>query len=411
MKNNYINFNLRSRSYAVVGLCIGIAFPVIAQFFDIFFVNNLYFEWDSVQYIHIENPLHFFLDLMPPTSACIAYYLGKNADQVSYYSENLKKLVDERTESLTGLLSKIEEASHTSASFSRRIADLSTDLSQLANEQVSVTGKVTNAVQEITSGTEVVHESIAEQTEGLRENSSISGSLVESSVEMKKNMEGLKLLAKESSAKAVAGDSVINDALQAMNVIRTQSERISEIVILIRDISDQTNLLSLNASIEAARAGDNGRGFAVVASEVSKLAVRTADSVKEIDKLVKLTNEAVKQGSSQFTSAAEKFKDIIAQVEQIDQASNRLLERVEEQTVKAKDMGKSASDIAAIAEDINSAVYEQKHSVSVVNQDLQLIQTRSESVGTASADLKNLVLDLAAHTELLLSIFRQFRMQ
>lgn len=109
---------------------------------------------------------------------------------------------------------------------------------------------------------------------------------------------GSTKIAKEAVRQATEANLQMQSLAQA-------TERIGDVVTLISDIAKQTNLLSLNASIEAARAGDAGRGFAVVASEVNKLALQTADSTKSIAKEIKGIQEATTRAAKSISSIAE----------------------------------------------------------------------------------------------------------
>ena len=112
-------------------------------------------------------------------------------------------------------------------------------------------------------------------------------------------------------SKTSTGHEKIGAVTSTMAEISEQSKRISETVSVIIDIADKINLLSLNASIEAARAGDYGRGFAVVADEIGKLAVQTTDSIKEISSVLNLSSQTTADGVRVIGDAAVIIRDMI----------------------------------------------------------------------------------------------------
>ena len=117
------------------------------------------------------------------------------------------------------------------------------------------------------------------------------------------------------SLKAREGEQSMTGMNSAMTRIIQSSEEMTGIVKIINDISERINLLSLNAAIEAARAGDAGRGFAVVADEISKLADQTASSIKSIDTLIRTNESEIGKGNQNVGAAVEKINYIISDIE------------------------------------------------------------------------------------------------
>ncbi|MCP5161669.1 MAG: methyl-accepting chemotaxis protein [Hahellaceae bacterium] len=175
------------------------------------------------------------------------------------------------------------------------------------------------------------------------------------------------------------GDETVRGTIQAMNQLAENIENVSRMIMLpendatkigsvvdvIRGISEQTNLLALNAAIEAARAGEAGRGFAVVADEVRTLAKKTQDSTQEIQTVIsgiqKGTRDAVSamSGSKQLadiskdkaSGAGESLRDIVRQVDEINQRNLQIASASEEQSAVTEEMHQNIIQIASVAED------------------------------------------------------------
>jgi methyl-accepting chemotaxis protein len=124
-------------------------------------------------------------------------------------------------------------------------------------------------------------------------------------------------IVKRTHSAAEAADGVIRDTGAAMSDILESAEQITKVVVQIEEIAFQTNLLSLNAGIEAARAGDAGKGFAVVASEVGALARRAAHAASEIGGIAKQSGERVREGSGLVDQSSTALKEISGEVAQL----------------------------------------------------------------------------------------------
>ncbi|HCH26662.1 MAG TPA: methyl-accepting chemotaxis protein [Psychrobacter sp.] len=174
-------------------------------------------------------------------------------------------------------------------------------------------------------------------------------------------------VAQRSVAIAYNGAEVVQRSIEGMNVIRDQiqetskrikrlgesSQEIGDIVSLINDIADQTNVLALNAAIQASMAGEAGRGFAVVADEVQRLAERSANATKQIETLVKTiqadTNEAVvsmESTTSEVVRGARLAKDAGEALEEVQSVSNTLADLIQNISNAALQQAESAGHIS-----------------------------------------------------------------
>ncbi|MCB1159247.1 MAG: hypothetical protein KDK45_17225, partial [Leptospiraceae bacterium] len=195
-----------------------------------------------------------------------------------------------------------------------------------------------------------------------------------------------------------------------MEDIHETTNKINDIVRSISDIADQVNLLSLNASIESARAGEYGRGFAVVASEISKLAEKTLKNSNEIAKFSDMANKKVLDGKQSTQLSAEAFEDIFNKVlmakEEVDIINNRL----ENQLTSGEQFNQSFQSSLKITYAISKATAEQIETSDEIVKGVEGIRAESAGTFNASAELTEISESLMLKVKELQSKIMFFKM-
>ena len=218
----------------------------------------------------------------------------------------------------------------------KNVLRLADEFSQSAEAISEKSGNVANSAQSLGANTEEMNAAVEELTASI---DSIAS-----------NSRNADNMAKSTQDAAELGAKAISDSIEAMELIKTSSQGIGEIVMVISEIANQTNLLAFNAAIEAARAGEHGLGFSVVADEVRKLAERSSQATKEITQLINESVKRVQQGSDTSQDAVKSFKDIVSGVHETTRAISEISCAAEEQLIAAREVSTSIQQISEASE-------------------------------------------------------------
>lgn len=241
--------------------------------------------------------------------------------------------------------------------------------------------EVNRASGQVSLTTEQAHETstalllAAEQQSRQIENSSTAvNSMTHSILQVSQNAGEAAQVAKQSLLAAAQGAQAVQNTISGMNEIRTQiqttskrikrlgesSQEISEIVELISDITEQTNILALNAAIQAVSAGEAGRGFTVVAEEVQRLAERSSEAAKQIAAIVK----TIQTDTNSAVAAMEKSTEDVVEGAALSDVAGQTLSEIETVT----------NHLALLIDSISGATVEQREMAAVVSQNMLDIQ-------------------------------------
>jgi len=317
----------------------------------------------------------------------------------------MEKAVNGMIDGLRNMISQVNTSSD-------NIAMLAENLSASTQQINASAEEISSTVQQIARGVEQQAERTVE-TSRIMENMSNS---IQKVAQKSEEVLGVANDAKEAAEKGMQAvkqtvikiDDIVrvtSDAKRSIEELKSFSEKIEEVVSIITEIADETNLLALNANIEAARAGEAGRGFAVVAEEVRKLAEASAESAKEIARLVEDIHERTdavvltitagvketEEGKQVVKESGQALGDINSVVLRVVTLANEIFGLTKAQAEDTDKVVKAVEEIAAVSEQTAAGTQQASASTEEQTASMQEISAQAQELAQTADTLKNML--------------------
>ncbi|BBD09651.1 methyl-accepting chemotaxis protein [Desulfovibrio ferrophilus] len=324
-------------------------------------------------------PLHYEISPLKDAADNIVGAIGMMIDLTQ--EERDKERIRAQRENLLQVANEV-------AGVANNLNDSAGELSRQMNEVTNGMAETAGQTSQVATAMEEMNATVMEvaQNAGKASDASDAASSVAKGggKEVERTVEETREMARTTEALA-----------ETLNDLSTKAENIGAVMAVINDIADQTNLLALNAAIEAARAGEAGRGFAVVADEVRKLAEKTMGATQEVDSAITAIQSSAKEAVEEMTNTRER----VGHTEQMAEAAGQVLKEIVEQSDSIADMVRS---IATASEQQSATSEEININVTGINELSQSISTRINEANTS-------IQEVAAMSEKLSTLVEKFK--
>ncbi len=310
---------------------------------------------------------------------------------------------------LRGIISNALDAAFQLSSSAEELAKTSSMMSVNSQSQAASVEEAAASLEEVSGSVELINNNAVDQADLTRITFASMERLKADNQTVASYAESALVAAKNTTEQANNGQKLMQSTISGMNNINDSTRKIADTVILISDISDQVNLLALNASIEAARAGEHGRGFAVVAEEISKLADQTAVSAKNITEFVNAGLREVESGRKFVNATGAALEKIIDYISQTEELVGKITESAESQAGSSTEVLANTGRVKQMAELVSSSTTEQMLTNQELAKTVEQINSNTQMSAAAAEEIASSAEQISKQSESLREQMQFFR--
>lgn len=316
--------------------------------------------------------------------------MKKDLQRLNAESEKNEKVARSRAGYLEGIVNTVRSISQDLMQIGNEMSGMGSKFADLGTEQASTSEQMSATFEELVVANDNIYRRTVSQKDEGKKTRELSGLTADTQKKISESSQAVVDSMGVISDSTNVTEFTMRNLTEKMNVIMAGGRSIDQFVVMIDDITDRINLLSLNAAIEAARAGEHGRGFAVVADEIGKLAQATSDNSKEISSKIRQISQDIQEGMGMLNNTNNSIDVIFKMVETINDRISIVAKHMDSQAHAIQDVTRQAELMDSLSESISISSREQNAAMEETLKTISRLSDIAQEVSQSTVTINNI---------------------